>query len=441
MNNDDPHLNENELQLLEYLESHCISPDSSGAIKASSILNDLDIDEILLAELANNLSGLELIQGRRVDAGIYTRMWITPIGVQFFRKTQKQIDEELSGQQLLSKEKAMVDKSKTFVEEELKENQSDIDNQRFQILSLDGGGIKGLFSAAVLAAIEEDLEINVVDRFDLITGTSTGGIIALGLGIGMRPREIVEFYISKGPAIFNKMWGLRWWQHWIRRKFSQTPLKQALETCFKDKRLGDCTKRIVIPSYNVGDDDVYLFRTPHHERLRRDRKVPLWKIALATSAAPTFFPSCRHVDRLRLIDGGVWANNPSMVGVVEAYGTLGIPLNEIKVFSIGTTDTLASRKDGLDSGGKFSWVTGNDAVDIIMRGQSIGVNNQTKFLLGQNNVIRWDPIVAASEFSLDGVGKVDALFAKAAHYSRIHIPRFKEIFADHIAKKYEPFYS
>jgi patatin-like phospholipase/acyl hydrolase len=313
-----------------------------------------------------------------------------------------------------------------------------MDEQRFQILSLDGGGIKGIFSAAVLSAIEEDLKINLVDHFDLITGTSTGGIIALGLGIGMRPREIVEFYISKGPAIFNKMWGLRWWQHWFRRKFSQVPLKRALEICFKDKLLGDCTKRIVIPSYNVGDDDVYLFRTPHHERLRRDRKVPLWKIALATSAAPTFFPSCRHIDRLRLIDGGVWANNPSMVGVVEAYGTLGVPIKAIKLFSIGTTDAVGSRKNRLDWGGKLPWVTGNDAVDIIMRGQSIGVNNQTTFLLGQDNVVRWDPKVASGEFSLDGIDQVDALIAKAAHYSRIHIPRFKDIFAEHIAAKYEP---
>ena len=127
--------------------------------------------------------------------------------------------------------------------------------QLFQILSLDGGGIKGLFSAAVLAAIEEDLTTNVVDHFDLITGTSTGGIIALGLASGMRPREIVEFYLSKGPRIFGKAWGLRWLQHWLRRKYSQTPLREALQSCFKDKRIADCTKRVVIPSYNLGDDD------------------------------------------------------------------------------------------------------------------------------------------------------------------------------------------
>jgi hypothetical protein len=197
----------------------------------------------------------------------------------------------------------------------------------------------------------------------------------------------------------------------------------------------------VIPSYNLGDDDVYLFRTPHHERLRRDWKVPLWKVGLATSAAPTFFPSSRHVDKLRLIDGGVWANNPTIVGIVEAYGTLEIPLQTIKVFSIGTTDALNNRKNSLNWGGKLPWVTGNDAVDVIMRGQSVGVNNQATFLLGKNRVERWDPKVASDAFSLDGVNKVDDLVGKAAHYSRIHMPRFKEMFADHKAAKYEPLFS
>lgn len=315
-----------------------------------------------------------------------------------------------------------------------------MDDQRFQILSLDGGGIKGLFSAAVLSAIEEDLNINVVDHFDLITGTSTGGIIALGLAVGMRPREIVEFYLSKGPAIFpSGFWGnLR---HWLWSKFSAEPLKVALENCFKDKRVADCKKRVVIPSYNLGEDDVYLFRTPHAERLKRDWKVPLWKVALATSAAPTFFPCSRHVDNLRLIDGGVWANNPTMVGIVEAYGTLNIPLQAIHVFSIGTTDAVKERRGSLDGGGKLSWATGNDAIDVIMRGQSVGVHNQASFLLGKDRVERWNPQVASDEFSLDGVHKVADLVGKAAHVSRIMMPTFQDKFAAHKAAGYTPLYS
>lgn len=315
-----------------------------------------------------------------------------------------------------------------------------MEEPQFQILSLDGGGIKGLFSAAVLSAIEDDLGINIIDHFDLITGTSTGGIIALGLAIGMRPREIVEFYLSKGPTIFPNGFFVHW-RHWLWSKFSPDPLKKALEGCFRDKRIADCKKRVVIPSYNLGEDDVYLFRTPHAERLKRDWKVPLWKVALATSAAPTFFPCSRHVDNLRLIDGGVWANNPTMVGIVEAYGTLAIPLNTIRVFSVGTSDAVSHRRRKLDGGGKLAWATGNDAIDVIMRGQSIGVHNQASFLLGRDRVERWNPQVASDEFSLDGVHKADDLVGKAAHVSRILMPNFQNKFLAHKAAEYKPLYS
>ena len=310
--------------------------------------------------------------------------------------------------------------------------------ERFQILSLDGGGIKGLFSAAVLAAIEEDLDITVTDHFDLIAGTSTGGIIALGLGLGMRPREIVDFYLKNGPEIFPSWCGLKSIQHWLMRKFSAAPLEHALKKCFKVKRLGDSKKRLVIPSYNLGEDDVYIFRTAHHERLRRDYKVPAWKVAKSTSAAPTFFPCARDVDSLRLIDGGVWANNPSLVAITEAYGTLNIPLSSIYLFSIGTSDAVSHRRSRLNRGGIISWGRQNAAVDIIMRGQSIGVNNQVKFLLGDDHVQRLNPKVASDEFSLDGIQKAEDLVGKASHYSRIIMPAFQAVFSSHRSSEFIP---
>ena len=312
--------------------------------------------------------------------------------------------------------------------------------ERFQILSLDGGGIKGIFSAGVLAAIEEDLNINVADHFDLIAGTSTGGIIAIGLGLGLRPKEIVEFYLREGPKIFPGWFGLKSLQHWGWRKFSSAPLEEALKRCYKEKRFGDSTKRLVIPSYNLGEDDVYIFRTPHSERLRRDFKVPAWKVARATSAAPTFFPCARDVDSLRLIDGGVWANNPTLVALTEAVGTLDVPLETIHICSIGTSDAVNHRWDRLNKGGIIAWGRGNSAVDVIMRGQSIGVHNQVKFLVGSDHIERLDPKVAADEFSLDGIRKADDLIAKAAHHSRVFMPTFKDRFADHIASVYEPLY-
>jgi len=151
--------------------------------------------------------------------------------------------------------------------------------QRFQILALDGGGVKGLFSAALLAHIEDDLKIRITDHFDLISGTSTGGIIAVGLGLGLRPREIVDFYVKEGQRIFPRWLGAKSIQKWVFRKYSADPLEAALRSCFKDRLFGDSEKRLVIPAYNLGEDDVYLFRTPHHENLRRDFKVPAWKVA------------------------------------------------------------------------------------------------------------------------------------------------------------------
>lgn len=309
-------------------------------------------------------------------------------------------------------------------------------SERFQILSLDGGGIKGLFSAAVLAFLEEDLGTTITDHFDLIVGTSTGGIIALALGVGMPPREIVRFYVHKGPEIFaaNRLSGIR--RFW-GTKYDSDGLESALKDCFGEKRLADSEKRLVIPSYNIGEDDVYLFKTPHHERLRRDYKVPVWKVALATSAAPTFFPAYKKIDHVRLIDGGVWANNPTMVGIVEAVSMLDVPLDAIRVLSLGTTSPVKGRPRKLDRGGLWQWRT--EAVDIIMRGQSIGAFTQAQHLLGKDKVVRLDPKVPDGLFALDKLSE-DELLGKAAHESRHFSPIFKGTFADHKAPDFTPYY-
>jgi len=307
---------------------------------------------------------------------------------------------------------------------------------RFQILSLDGGGIKGVFSAAVLAHLEEDLNLDITKHFDLITGTSTGGIIALGLGIGMRPREILRFYVDKGAVIFAN--GLiSSLKHLWRNKHNSNGLEKALRECFGDVLLGACRKRLVIPSYNIGEDDVYLFKTPHHERLTRDYKVPVWKVAMATSAAPAYFPSFRNIDHIRLVDGGVWANNPAMVGIVETVSMLKVPLESIRVFSLGTTNEVKGRSKRLDHGGLLKWAF--EAVDVIMRGQSIGANTQVMHLLGPENVLRLDPKVPDGLFTLDRI-KEEELLSKAAHESRHVAPFFKDKFTGHIADEFKPFH-
>lgn len=310
---------------------------------------------------------------------------------------------------------------------------------RFQILALDGGGIKGLFSAAVLAKLEEKLQVRIVDHFDLITGTSTGGLIALGLGLGMRPQEIVQFYIREGPAIFSNRFGWRWWLQWFRRKYPQQPLKTALTgtSGFGDKLLGDSSKRLIIPSYNISQDKVRVFKTPHHERLTTDWSIPAWKVALATSAAPTYFESCCDVEHARLIDGGVWANNPTLVGIAEAISMLGCRLEQIHVLNIGTTDARKHRRRALNNGGILQWLRGKDVIEVIMRGQSVGTNGLAQHLVGPDHVLRIDPMVPEGIYQLDRVDAQDIL-GEAEDSALHHSPEVKRMFLNHHAPPYAP---
>jgi hypothetical protein len=109
---------------------------------------------------------------------------------------------------------------------------------RFQILCLDGGGLKGIFAAAILAAIEEDLNTTAIDHFDLIAGTSTGGILAIGLGLGLRPREILDFYVNEGKTIFSDRFRKASLRQYGTNKFPAAPLATALKKHFKEKRFG-----------------------------------------------------------------------------------------------------------------------------------------------------------------------------------------------------------
>ena len=311
-------------------------------------------------------------------------------------------------------------------------------SKRFQILALDGGGIKGIFPAAVLAHLEGDLNIKVTDYFDLIVGTSTGGIIALGLGLGMSPSEIVHFYVEKGRSIFPKSMVASLRQYW-RNKFEPAPLEAALKECFGEGTLLSASKkRLIVPTYNIGEDDVYLFKTCHHDRLNRDYKVPMWKVALATTAAPTFFPAFQGLDHLRLVDGGVWANNPSVVGIAEAISMLGQSLDNIRILSLGTTDEVKQRHTNLDHGGFWQWKQA--AVDVVLRGQSRGAFTQAQHLIGKSKAIRLDPKVPDRLFALDKLSEKE-LLSKAAHESRHFSPQFKEVFLDHRAPEFQPYHS
>jgi uncharacterized protein len=309
---------------------------------------------------------------------------------------------------------------------------------RFQVLALDGGGVKGIFSAAFIAGLERDLGRSLVDHFDLIVGTSTGGVIATALGAGLSGDDIVDAYVDNMSRIFSGARGVRNVRRLLRAKYSPSGLESVLRELLGERRLGESRVPLVVPSFDLGEQRVYLFKTPHHPHLRRDWRTPMWQVAMATSAAPTYFPAyCLPHDGIRLVDGGVFANNPSMIGLTEAVSMFGQPLTTIRVLSIGTTFDPRVRSRSLDRGGVFQWIRSPSVFDILMAGQSIGAHNQVQHLIGKERAVRIDVQAPPGLTRLDEADARD-LLAKAAYHSRNFCPAFEDTFAAHTPPAYRP---
>lgn len=310
---------------------------------------------------------------------------------------------------------------------------------RFQILALDGGGAKALFTAHILARLEEDLGVSIVDSFDLIAGTSAGGILALGLGAGLRPSELVAHYEELVAAVFpssrRRLW--RRLEHLTAPVYDAGALRTVLTKVLGDRQLGDSAKRLIIPAWDVQRGAVHIFKTPHHPRLLRDGRISMVDVAMATSAAPTFFEAAR-VDGQRLIDGGIWANNPSVVSISEAVSMLHVPLEAIRVLNVGAIDQRTNHSDRLDVGGWLNWA--KPAASLAITASSRGAQGIAMHLVGKDDFVRFDASVPGSEFRLDRANP-EALAGLAAGESRTLSPLFSERFADHKPSSYIPTHS
>ena len=282
----------------------------------------------------------------------------------------------------------------------------------FRILALDGGGIKGAFTAAVLAAWEQDTSLRVQDHFDLITGTSTGGILAIGLGLGLSAREMLEFYKERGPVIFpmtgfrRKAW--RTIRQVFQPKFSQDVLRKELVAAFGERKFGESKVRLLIPAYDTLRGRIFLFKTGHDPRFKYDLNIPAADVALATAAAPTYFQAARIAEHggCGYVDGGVWANNPALAGVVEAVSFLGKRLDKLDVLSLGTTYAPDSVRK-LAGSGLTGW--GTRIVSLLMNAQAEASWKQALLLVGRERFLRVDCLTIPGDYSLDSSDDVEAL--------------------------------
>jgi patatin-like phospholipase/acyl hydrolase len=306
-----------------------------------------------------------------------------------------------------------------------------------RILSIDGGGIRGVFPASLLAKVEESIGVPVADYFDLIAGTSTGGILALGLGLGLGAPDILRFYREHGPEIFAGNRIMKWARHFGLAKYASKPLADALQQVFGNRLLGESTKRLVIPSCNLVTGEVHVWKTAHHPRLERDYHERAVNVAISTAAAPTYFPAYRSAAGLPLIDGGVWANNPTGVAVVEAIGILGWDPNSLRVLSLGCTssplDVRRGQKHGL---GLAYW--GPKIAEVFITAQSSAAMGTALHLVGdRQNVIRISPLLPQG-FKLDSVAEIGALAGLGESEARKALPELRRLFFTEVVESFEP---
>jgi hypothetical protein len=330
----------------------------------------------------------------------------------------------------------------------------------FRILSLDGGGIRGAFTAALLADIEERLGCRACDYFDLIAGTSTGGIIAAAIAAGEPASRIVEFYRERGPAIFTRRkrsknlfsvacgWvadgclrrhGID--SDWLLLpKYDATALTESLEEVFGNRTMEDLRfSRTVIPSVDLTKGQTVVFKTPHLPGLVRDRRYRIVDVILATTAAPTYFPHATLGIGSAYVDGGVWANNPTMVALAESI-RIGkeclrpaidplVVLESVHILSIGTGKAGYFARPP-ECGGGIAWWLAGPLIDLVGVSQSQGVHFQAQYVLN-DHYQRIDFDVPNGGWKLDCVDLVDHLIhigrSKAAeHFSSLNSAFFNE---------------
>lgn len=279
-------------------------------------------------------------------------------------------------------------------------------NGRVNILALSGGGYRGFFSAAVLVKLEQALGRPTHECFDLIAGTSIGGIIACALATGQPAEKILKAMTDNGENIFGTPGRLPRMVREVRShftaKYASAPLENVVRTIlgpsYENRMLSDIDFPLLLPtvSYSAAAPRLLCSKGLAGDKSSR---VTLTDAAMATSAAPTYFPA-RHVNNELLVDGGLIANAPDAVAIVNAIRFLGCKLEDIHVLSIGTAGKPLERPatEPITSG-KLAWIAKRNLVELTLTAQERLAVNEMHTLM-KNRFIRIDaqPTEAEQEF-------------------------------------------
>ncbi|MET3646285.1 patatin-like phospholipase/acyl hydrolase [Phyllobacterium ifriqiyense] len=235
----------------------------------------------------------------------------------------------------------------------------------------------------------------------MIAGTSTGGIIALGLAKGLTAGRIRDFYVEKGPLIFPPTNAIgRIYRRAVRFQryiYERKPLEEELLRIFGDTAFGEAHTRLCIPAFEGTHGEPWIYKTPHHPDYKRDKFASMVTVGLATAAAPTFFSALPNNGYI-MVDGGLWANNPVMNALVDVLACFELDRRQIQILSLGCGETAFKVDASKTTGGLFQW---RKAITAAMRAQSKNALGQAFLLVGKNQVMRLDAPESINPIELD----------------------------------------
>lgn len=258
-----------------------------------------------------------------------------------------------------------------------------------KILAIDGGGVRGIIPAMVLAKIEEQTDQPIAELFDLVVGASTGGILALGLVVPDRkeaaqPRysanQLLGFYLEESHEIFDKSLFFKITRGIFTRRYHARALEKALKKYFGHTMLSEALKNVVIPSYEIHERYTAFFKSGDVRTKKIEKDVLMRDVARAASAAPTYFvpKKIKEYPDATFIDGGVFANNPAMCAYAEAKELF--PDEDLLVVSLGTGNPqLSIDFERFRTWGLLGWA--RPIWYILMDGSSDVVDYQLDFVL------------------------------------------------------------
>ena len=257
------------------------------------------------------------------------------------------------------------------------------DTNTFHILALDGGGTRGIYTAQLLAKIEQAFQRRIRTCFDLIAGTSTGAIIAGAAVSDIPMQDIVELFETETPHIFRR----RWYRiPLFLSKYPSEKLAQILAAHLPATPLGEIATPLMITSSEISKSNVHIFRSNYGSRdsesVPTDKGVSLRDAILASCAAPTFFAP-KSLDNFLLADGGLWANNPSTIAFTEALSAFEKDTRAIRILSVGTGHSVNMYRNRRGWGFLTGW-GGAKLTSYVMTLQSQASANMVQLLLKQN---------------------------------------------------------